>query len=126
MRSRRAGLTLLEVVVALAVLAIALLAWVRVQASVARVQRVDSVRRELAGWLGDELRLRRNVRTVGCRARAVRPGWTCSEIRACLDAGGRCELERVRVTVTGPVGPPLSGTTVVWWPLQAAPVRVRP
>ena len=122
---RGAGLTLVEVTVAVAVLAIGLLAWAGVQARLARVERSDQVRRELAASMRNELQVQRSVRAFGCRSR-VAPGWGCSVLRSCLDGVGACEAEAVRVTITPPGGGPWTGVTAVWWPLQRAPVERSP
>jgi hypothetical protein len=123
---RVGGVTLLEVVVALAVVALALLAWVRLEGHLAQVEHSTRIRRQLAAWMSDELRLQRAVRSLGCRSRPAPPGWSCIVERSCLEASAPCEMEGIRVTLTPPGGPPWSGATAVWWPLQRAPVEAPP
>ena len=120
---RSLGFTLLEVVLALAIVALALLGWTVLQGRAARAERDSMIRREVAAWMRDELRIQRNVRAFDCRARPVSPpGWTCSVERTCLDTETPCETESVRVDIAPPQGPALHGATAVWWPLQRAPV----
>ncbi len=125
-KDRRAGLTLVEVLVALAVVGVALIAWAGLQARLARVERANQVRREAAAWMRSELRVQRSVRAFACRSRPAPSGWSCSVTRTCLDGAGSCEAEAVRVTITPPETPALQGTTAVWWPLQRAPVEPSP
>ena len=119
-------MTLLEVVLALAIVALALLGWTRLEGRVARVERSSGVRRELAAWMRNELRFQRNARFDDCRSQPAPTGWSCSVERTCLDGTSPCETESIRVTITPPEGPALSGTTAVWWPLQRAPVGATP
>lgn len=123
-RSRRTGLTLVEVLVAMVLLASALLAWVRVQAAMLHAERSSRVRRELAAWMGNELTLQRNVRARACLSSAPGPAWRCEVGRDCVvaDVGDACALESIAVTLTPPSGPALAGRTVVWWPLERADV----
>ena len=124
---RASGLTLVEVLVALLVLAVAMLAWARLEARAAQVDRGSQVRREVAAWMRSELRLQRTLRTSGCGSRVAPAGWRCKVVRTCLGGVAEgCEVESVRVTITPPSGVALSGTTAVWWLLQAAPVGGRP
>ena len=123
---RGAGLTLLEVVLALVIVALALLGWVRLEGRVAHVERSTRIRRELAAWMGNELRFQRNVRAFDCRSQPAPEGWSCRVERTCLDGLSPCETESIRVTITPAEGPALSGTTAVWWPLQRAPVGAIP
>lgn len=123
---KASGLTLVEVLVALLVLAVAMLAWARLEARAAQVDRGSEVRREVAAWMRSELRLQRNLRTSECGSRVAPAGWRCKVVRICLGGAAGCEVESVRVTITPPAGVALSGTTAVWWPLQAAPVGGRP
>jgi len=119
-------MTLLEVVLALAIVALALLSWVRLEGRVAHVERASLIRREVAAWLRNELRFQRNVRAFDCRSQPPPRGWSCSVERTCLDGSSPCETESIRVTVTPPEGPALTGTTAVWWPLQRAPLGATP
>lgn len=121
-RRRAPGLTLVEVLVALAVLAIALLVWVRLDGSLAHVDRASRERRALARAMRNELRLQRNVRAFACIGEAPRRDWSCEVERSCLRGATACELDRVRVAMKPPTGPGLVGITVVWWPLQRATV----
>jgi Tfp pilus assembly protein PilV len=123
---RGAGLTLLEVVLALAIVALALLGWTVLQGRAARAERGTRIRRDVASWMRDELRIQRNVRAFDCRSRPTPTGWMCSVERTCLDAATPCETESVRVTIAPPEGPALHGATAVWWPLQRAPVGAPP
>ena len=111
---------------ALAIVALALLAWTRLEGRVARVERSSRVRRELAAWMRNELRFQRNVRAFDCRSQPAPAGWSCGVERTCLDGSSPCETESIRVTITPPEGPALTGTTAVWWPLQRAPVGATP
>lgn len=129
MKSRRrcaSGLTLIEVLVAVAVLGLALLAWAGLQARLTKVERSNQVRRELAAWMRSELRLQRNVRALDCRSRAAPAGWSCSVARTCLGGTTICDAEVVHVTITPPEGRPWAAATGVWWPLQRAPVGATP
>lgn len=127
---RSAGLTLIEVLMAMVIVALALLAWTRLEARVAQLERSNQVRRELAAWMRSELRIQRNVRAFTCRSRTAPSGWTCTLTRVCLDVtpgpAAPCESESIRVTITSPVGPALTGATAVWWPLQRALVEPSP
>lgn len=125
-RGGSAGLTLLEVVVALAVFALTLLGWVRLEGHLMHAERSSRVRRLAAAWMRDELRIQRGVRAFACRSRPVPQGWTCSVERTCLDGTDPCDTESIRVTIASPRGPALRGTTAVWWPLQRAPVATWP
>lgn len=125
-RSRRAGMTLVEVLLALALVGLALLAWAGLQARVVRVERANQVRRELAAWMRSELRLQRNVRASECRSRAAPAGWRCRVVRTCVDGVDSCETEAVQVTIAPPGGAVWTGATAVWWPLQRAPVESAP
>lgn len=125
--ARTSGLTLLEVLIAMVLLATALLAWVRVQGATLKSERSSRVRRELAAWMGAELSLQRNVRVRACLAAAPGIAWRCELDRTCVAAGaggaaGTCDVETIRITLAPPSGPPLQGRTAVWWPLQHADV----
>lgn len=125
MRRGARGLTLVEVLVASAVTALALLAWARLGAAAARAERTAEARRQLASWLQSELGLQRNVAaSSSCLAAPPAPGWRCSLARRCLDE--RCDSEAIRVTLETAEGRVVRGTTAVWWPLQRAPVERAP
>lgn len=119
---RSVGLTLVEVLVALLVLAIAILAGVRLAGALVRSERQSAARRELASFVRNELRFQRNVRAHGCVGDSPGPGWSCRVERTCLDGTQPCETEAIRVTVAPPSGRPLVARTAVWWPLQRAEV----
>ncbi len=121
-RRRAAGLTLIEVLLAMAVVAVALIAWARLEGSMARVRRDQATRRVLASWMRNELRLQRSVRAATCVSQAAPDGWSCSVARRCLDGTVPCELESVTVRIAPPRGRALVGSTAVWWPLERAPV----
>ena len=116
------GLSLVEVLVALAILALALLAWVSVTGALARAERASEVRRELAAWMRNELRLQRSARALVCLAEPPSPSWSCRVERSCVGGTPPCEVEAVHVVMVPPDGPGLAGTTAVWWPLQRAAV----
>ncbi len=125
MRRGAPGITLVEVLVALAVTALALLVWVRLGAATARAERTAEVGRQLASWLQSELGLQRNVAaSSGCLSLAPVPGWRCSLVRRCLDE--RCGAEAIQVTLETAEGRVVRGATAVWWPLQRAPVERTP
>lgn len=117
------GLTLVEVLVATAVLALAVLALARLAAGAARAERTAGLGREAADWLRDELALQRSVRLGACGSRPIADGWSCSVDRRC---GAACDLETVRVTITAPDGRVLEGASAVWWALERAPAGERP
>lgn len=108
-----------EVLVAMVVLCLGVLTWVRLEGRLAAVERRTEVRRALAAWMRDELRLQRSVRAFACGARPPREGWRCTVARRCVD-GAACEAESVTVTIDPPEGATLRGSTAVWWPLQRA------
>lgn len=120
------GLTLLEVLVALAVLSLAVLGWLRLEATLATAERGGQLRREVAGLLRSELQIQRNVPAGGCLTMLPSPGWTCRVERRCLAGPAPCQLEAVRVTLTAPGSAPVAAVTAVWWPLQRAPVEAQP
>ncbi|MEJ2666264.1 MAG: prepilin-type N-terminal cleavage/methylation domain-containing protein [Deinococcales bacterium] len=120
------GLTLLEVLVALAVLTLAVLGWVRLEATLAAAERSGQLRREVAGLLRAELQLQRNVPAEGCLTPLPAPGWTCRVERRCLAGSAPCQLEGVRVSLTAPGSAPVAAATAVWWPLQRAQVEAPP
>lgn len=120
------GLTLLEVLVACLILGVTALAWARLEGHVAHAERVSAVRRELASWMRDELRVQRAVRSASCLARVAPPGWTCSVDRRCVPGGAACDAELVQVAIAAPDGATLVATTAVWWPLELAPVEGSP
>lgn len=120
------GLSLLEVLVALAVLTLAVLGWMRLEAALAGAERVSQVRRELAAALESELRLQRNVHAGGCLTMRLPANWACDVERRCLGASVGCQLEGLRVTLTAPGLAPVSAATAVWWPLQRAPLEALP
>lgn len=127
---RRAGVTLLEALVAMLLLSVALLAWVRLESGLLHSERSTRTRRQLAGWMRNELRLQRNVRGASCLTDAPGPGWRCVVRRSCVQPGstlgdgpggdGGCALESVVVILEPPDGALLRGETAVWWPLQRA------
>ncbi|HKI58272.1 MAG TPA: prepilin-type N-terminal cleavage/methylation domain-containing protein [Trueperaceae bacterium] len=118
----RGGLTLVEVMVALAVLTLGLLAWVRLDGALVRTERDSAVRRELAAWMREELRLQRNVHSFDCLGQAPGAGWSCSVERTCVAGPPPCEAESIGVAIVPPAGHALVGRTAVWWPLQRAEV----
>ena len=120
------GLTLMEVLIAVAIVGLALLAWTKLQGGLARVEHANHARRELAAWMRSELRVQRNVRALTCRSREAPAGWSCAVTRTCMRGPSPCEIEVVHVTIRPASGPPLTGSTAVWWPLQRAPVEVPP
>lgn len=137
--SGTAGLSLVEVLIALAVLGVMGLALLGLQAGSLRAARGSVATRELAGALRGVAAL---ARLVDDDAAACVPasGFDCAVDSACLTApataAAGCDLRRVRVTLVrhgggpgSPSGTPngaTSGavTTVVYAPLEAAPVGV--
>lgn len=120
------GLSLLEVLVALAVLMLAVLGWLRLSGTLVAAERSARVRREAAARLGAELQLQRNVHASSCLTQLPSPAWSCRVERRCLAGTAPCQLEGVRVTLVPPGVAPVGAATTVWWPLQRAPVEAPP
>jgi len=115
-RDRVRGFTLVEVLVALAVLAIALLAAARVQSATARAERTATVRRALAARARSELRLHRALAGTLCRLPATGAESACAVTRACLEppaSAPPCALERLEVRVASAEGGAVVLRTVV-------------
>ncbi len=113
--SSRVGLTLVEVLVALAVLGAACASLAALQLASLRSGRVSQERHRAAAILADELvsqRLLAGVAPGACVTGPFPAGWECESRRTCLPVPAGCALTAIVVTVTPPEGAPLEGRTV--------------
>lgn len=118
------AVTLVEVLVALTVLALAGAALASVQLGALRSGRTAQVRQTAAAALAQELLFQRigpGAATVDCSAAHLEYGWTCQVATACPDHRFGCQVQLVRVVVTPPDGGSLEGTTVRFGPLVERP-----
>jgi len=120
-RSRTPGLTLVEVLVALAVLGVVTASLVALQVGSLRATRTALLTRELAAAAQHQLVLARLLPTVvGCHGLDNWPTVeTCQLTVKCLDAA--CELRSVSVHVESKAGRAQDWPTVAYDALEAAP-----
>lgn len=121
---RRCGLTLVETLVALTVLAVAGAALASVQLGALRAGRTAQVRHVAADALALELLYQRlgPVAVAGeCSVAALPAGWECSVRLTCPEVAHGCALQLIEVSVTPPEGRPLSGATARFAPLLGGP-----
>ena len=123
----RVGLSLVEVLVALAIMATVTLALFGLQTAGLRAARAAALTRHQAAALRYEGSLARVVAepAAGCRGTAA--VGACQLTTTCLDAVALpegCNLLRTIVVVTSPDGRSASLTTVAYAPLEAAVVGV--
>lgn len=130
-RRRSDGLTLIEVVIAIAVLAIGVLAAFAMQVSALQGTRAATINQEMSNIAQSELELQRAfARTISgpgagltCRTAFEQPAYTCSvTVRACsftagaLACGGSVTgtpaAWQITVSVQGPQGRQLQVSTV--------------
>ena len=122
-RGARGGLTLVETLVAVAVLGMVLAGLSVLLASCLRVERAAAIRRELAARAGAEIRFQRSRPSAACAAQPVSgPGWTCTTRHACLAGVEPCPVRTVVVEVAAPDGAALVVVSAVAPALNAAPV----
>lgn len=121
----RAGFTLIETLVALAVLAIVGAALVGLQVASLRAQRTASALHANAAVLRDELVLQRVVPTAAsgpCLALPQAPGVSCEVERTCVaTALGPCAVVTVAVRVASAHGSELVGRSAVTSWLESQP-----
>lgn len=121
---RRAGLSLVEVLVALTVLAVAGAALASVQLGALRSGRSAQAAHVAAAALEQELLFQRvgPVATAGaCVAAQLPHGWQCQVSTSCPLATFGCQLQHIQVAVTPPERSALEGVTVRFEPLVARP-----
>ena len=111
---RRRGLTIVEVLIALTVLAVAGAALASVQLGALRSGRTSQVRHTAADALAVELLYQRvgpAAQAGDCLVAALPAEWQCSVSVSCPVAALACALQVIAVTITPPEGPPLAGVT---------------
>lgn len=121
---RRRGLTLVETLVALTVLAVAGAALASVQLGALRAGRTAEARHLAADALALELLFQRvgpAASAGACSAAALPAGWLCSVQLTCPDAAHGCSLQVIEVSVTPPEGRALLGATARYAPLVGGP-----
>ncbi len=121
----RAGFTLIETLVALAVLAIVGAALVGLQVASLRAQRTASAVHAHAAILRDELVLQRVVPTAAsgpCLAQKLAPDVSCEVERTCVATPlGPCAVVGVAIRVSTVGGPELVGRSAVTMWLEGQP-----
>lgn len=120
----RRAVTLVEVLVALTVLALAGAALASVQLGALRSGRTAQVRQVAAEALAQELLYQRlgPAATAGdCSAVALEHGWTCEVSTSCPVLEFGCGVQLVEVVVTPPDEAPLSGVSVRFEALLGQP-----
>lgn len=123
-RRSTGGLTLVEVLVALTVLAVAGAALAAVQVAALRSGSTVRQRQAMAEALGQELlyqRLGPSVTPGACAVARLQHGWQCEVMASCSPAGLGCDLRLVRVVITPQEGQPAEGVTARFAPLSGAP-----
>lgn len=113
-RARRRGLTIVEVLIALTVLAVAGAALASVQLGALRSGRTAQERHTAADALAVELLYQRvgpAAQAGNCLVAALPADWQCNVSVSCPVAALACALQVVAVTVTPPEGQPLTGVT---------------
>lgn len=108
------GVTLVEALIAMAVLAIAGGAYASVQLSALRAERLSQERNLVATALQTELlhqRVGPNPSTGTCRVAVVPSEWECQVAAACVSGTAPCSAWAIRVEVTPANGPSLAGST---------------
>lgn len=122
--SRRRGLTIAEVLVALTVLAVAGAALASVQLGALRSGRTSQVRHTASDALEVELLYQRvgpAAQAGGCLVAALPVDWQCSVHITCPVAALACALQVIAVTITPPEGPGLEGVTARYEALVGGP-----
>lgn len=121
------GLSLVEVLVALAIMATVALALFGLQASGLRAARTAALTRQQAADLRFESSLARLVPPASATCRGDHEATSCIITTTCLDVlvqPDGCQLLRTTIEVTSADGRTASVTTVGYLPLEAAPVGV--
>jgi len=124
---RRHGLSLVEVLVALAIMASVTLALFGLQAAGLRAARTAVITRQQAAALRYEASLARVVTAPAIACRGAQLAGDCSLATTCLAAvapPADCELWQTVVELIGPDGRSTTLTTVAYAPLETAPVGV--
>ncbi|HET8986292.1 MAG TPA: prepilin-type N-terminal cleavage/methylation domain-containing protein [Trueperaceae bacterium] len=127
LRGDSRGLSLVEVLVALAILATVALALFGLQASGLRAARTAALTRQQAADLRFESSLARLVPPPSGTCRGDHEATSCVITTTCLDVLVKpdgCQLLRTTIEVTSTDGRTASVTTVGYLPLEAAPVGV--
>lgn len=119
---RALGLTLVEALMALAVLAVLGGALASLQLGALRSGRTARLRQVGAQLLADELLLRRLAagQPAGCAVQLM-PGWSCQAHSHCHAAWPACLLVSFEVRLVGPDGAELVGHGARFEPLLVPP-----
>lgn len=123
-RVRCRGLTIVEVLIALTVLAVAGAALASVQLGALRSGRAAQVRHTASDALAVELLFQRvgpAAQAGGCVVAALPAAWECSVHVSCPVAEAACGLQVISVTITPPEGRPLQGVTARYQALVGGP-----
>lgn len=125
--ARGVGLSLVEVLVALTIMATVAAALFALQAGGLRAARTAALTRQLAAELRLEATLARVLVDPATGCRGTNLVGACDASTTCLDevvpAAG-CDLVRTTIEVTDPGGRVVTLVTVAYAPLEAAPVGV--
>lgn len=123
----RGGLSVVEVLVAVAIMATVALALFGLQAAALRAARTAATTRQQAAALRYEADLARVVAVAASSCRGNHAAGACAITTTCLDEGAGsadCRLLRTTIAVTSSGGRTVTATTVGYAPLEAAPVEV--
>lgn len=125
--ARHRGLSLVEVLVALAIMATVAAALFGLQAAGLRAARTAALTRQQAAELRYEAVLARVVAAAASTCRGEHVASTCTIVTSCIEESGPatdCHLRRTTIAVTPTDGHTVTATTVGYAPLEAAPVGV--
>jgi len=123
---RRRGLSLVEVLVALALMAVMALALFGLQAASLRAARTAAQTRLLAAELGYQTGLARVLAGAPTACHVHDAAGSCALSSTCLDVGigGECLLRSMSVVVTLDSGRSVTALTASYAPLESAAVGV--